>query len=155
MPSALHPLAAGLAIIISSIRFAARGALFARSLSDKVWLMAVFVVAGEGSFLLIAFVMPGTLPDRFLALLSAQWASLTIQTALTGSVTIGAISALIPLAGTAATTLLAARLFSHPWSYLLMFTAWLIRVRLYLAYASGLKFQCPLIGTRPSEGFTN
>ena len=33
--------------------------------------------------------------------------------------------ALIALAGTAATTLLAARLWLHRWPYLLMFTAWL------------------------------
>lgn len=125
MPPPLHPLSAGLAILIASISFAARGALFARSLSDKGWLMAVFVVAGEAAVLLIAFAMPGALPDWFLVLLPAQWASVAIQTALTGAGALAAISALIALAGTAATTLLAARLYPRPWPYLLMFTAWL------------------------------
>lgn len=125
MPPALHPLSVALAMIIASISFAARGALFARSLSAKGWLMAVFVVAGEGAVLLIAYALPGVLPDWFLALLPAQWASIAIQAALTGKGTITAISCLIALAGTAATTLLAASLFPRPWPYLLMFTAWL------------------------------
>lgn len=125
MPLLLHPLSTALAMMIAGISFAARGALFARSLQNKGWLMAVFVVAGEGAVLLIAFAAPGALPDWFLALLPAQWSSLAIQSALTGTGTPAAMSCLIALAGTAATTLLAARLFPRPWPYLLMFTAWL------------------------------
>jgi len=87
--------------------------------------MASFVVAGEASVLLLASVFPGALPEWFLALLPAQWASVAIQTALTGAGTFAALSVLIALAGTAATTLLAARLWLYRWPYLLMFTAWL------------------------------
>lgn len=87
--------------------------------------MALFVVAGEASVLLIVSVWPGALPEWFLALLPAQWASIAIQTAVTGTGTFPAMSVLIALAGTAATTLLAARLWLQRWPYLLMFTAWL------------------------------
>ena len=91
--------------------------------------MALFVVAGEGSVLLIVYTVPGVLPDWFLALLPAQWASIAIQASLTGTGTVAppfeAMPALIALAGTAATTLLAARLWQNRWPYLLMFTAWL------------------------------
>lgn len=125
IPPLLHPSSVGLAILIASLSFAARGALFAKSLAGKAWLMAAFVVAGEGAVLLIAFAMPGALPDWFLALLPAQWASLSIQTALTGTGTFAAIVPLLALGGTAATTLLAARLWQRGWPYLLMFTAWL------------------------------
>ncbi|MCR9179185.1 MAG: hypothetical protein NXH71_03005 [Erythrobacteraceae bacterium] len=129
MPRLAHPLSTGLALIIASISFAARGALFARSASDKGWLIAVAVVAGEAAILLTASAMPGTLPDWLLALLPAQWASTAIQTGLTG-IGIGidtraASSALLALAGTAAATLLVARLWPRRWPYLIMFTAWL------------------------------
>ncbi|MGD1953957.1 MAG: hypothetical protein ACFBZ9_01685 [Sphingomonadales bacterium] len=87
--------------------------------------MALFVVAGEAAGLLIASVWPGVLPNWFLARLPAQWASIAIQTALTGTGTVAAMSVLLALAGTAATTLLAARLWLRRWPYLLMFTAWL------------------------------
>jgi len=87
--------------------------------------MALFVVAGEASVLLMASTWPDLLPDWFLALLPAQWASIAIQTALTGTGTVAALPVLLALAGTAATTLLAARLWLHRWPYLLMFTAWL------------------------------
>ncbi|MFK7956397.1 MAG: hypothetical protein AB8B96_09900 [Lysobacterales bacterium] len=120
-----HLLSFVLAMVIASASFAARGALFAKTMSYRGWLMALFVVAGEGSVLLIASVFPGALPDWFLALLPAQWASIAIQTALTGTGTYAAMPVLIALAGTAATTLLAARLWLHRWPYLLMFTAWL------------------------------
>ena len=125
MPALAHPLSVGLAMIIASGSFAARGALFAKTLAHRGWLMALFVVAGEASVLLIASVYPGLLPDWFLALLPAQWASIAIQVALTGSGTLSAMSVLIALAGTAATTLLAAKLWLRRWPYLLMFTAWL------------------------------
>ena len=125
MPPLPHLFSIGLAMIIASFSFAARGALFARTLSHRGWLMALFVVAGEASVLLIASVWPGVLPNWFLALLPAQWASIAIQTALTGTGTVAAMSVLLALAGTAATTLLAARLWLRRWPYLLMFTAWL------------------------------
>lgn len=125
MPALPHPFSTGLAMVIANGSFAARGALFAKTLSHKGWLMALFVVAGEASVLLIAHAFPGALPNWFLALLPAQWASIAIQTTLTGTGTFAAMPVLFALAGTAATTLLAARLWLHRWPYLLMFTAWL------------------------------
>lgn len=125
MPALPHPFSTALAMVIASGSFAARGALFAKTLSHRGWLMALFVVAGEASVLLLASVWPGSLPQWFLALLPAQWASIALQTALTGTGTYAAMSVLIALAGTAAATMLAARLWLHRWPYLLMFTTWL------------------------------
>lgn len=125
MPPLPHPFSTGLAMIIASFSFAARGKLFARSAREKGWLIAIFVVAGEAAILLTASAMPGALPDWLLVLLPAQWASTAIQTALTGSGTRAASSALLALAGTAAATLLVARLWPRRWPYLVMFTAWL------------------------------
>ncbi len=125
MPAPAHPFAIGLAMAIASGSFAARGTLFSKTLSAKGWLMALFVVAGEASVLLIVSTLPGVLPEWFLALLPAQWASVAIQSALTGTGTLAALPELIALAGTATTTLLAARLWMRRWPYLLMFTTWL------------------------------
>lgn len=125
MPPLLHPFSTGLAVIIASISFAARGALFARSASDKGWWIAVSVVAGEAAILATALALPDTLPDWLLAMLPAQWASVAIQTALTGTGIIAASSALLALAGTAAATLLVVWLWPRRWPYLIMFTAWL------------------------------
>ena len=125
MPALPHPFSTGLAMVIASLSFVARGALFAKTMSRRGWLMALFVVAGEGSVLLIVSTLPGVLPNWFLALLPAQWASIAIQTSLTGTGTLAATPVLVALAGTAATTLLAARLWLRRWPYLLMFTAWL------------------------------
>lgn len=131
MPVLAHPLSTGLAVIVASVSFAARGALFARSASDKGWLIAVAVVGGEAAMVFTASASPGLLPDWLLVLLPAQWASAAIQTSLTGSgtgtgsVTRAASSALIALAGTAAATLLVAGLWPRRWPYLVMFTAWL------------------------------
>jgi hypothetical protein len=125
MPPLPHPFSTGLAIVIASISFAARGTLFARSAGEKGWWIAVFVVAGEAAMLLTASALPGALPDWLLVLLPAQWASTAIQTALTGTGTRAASSALFALAGTAAATLLVARLWPRRWPYLVMFTAWL------------------------------
>ncbi|MDP5102389.1 MAG: hypothetical protein NWP98_00510 [Erythrobacter sp.] len=125
LPPLAHPLSAGLAVVIASISFAARGALFARSALDKGWLIAVAVVAGEAAMLFTAAAVPGVLPKWLLVLLPAQWASTAIQTALTGTGTIAASSALFALAGTAAATLLVAWLWPRRWPYLIMFTAWL------------------------------
>ncbi|WP_229736933.1 hypothetical protein [Blastomonas aquatica] len=125
MPPLLHPLSTGLAVITASISFAARGALFARSASDKGWWIAIFVVGGEAAMLVTAATLPGALPDWLLVLLPAQWASVAIQTALVGTVTRAASSALLALAGTAAVTLFVARLWPRRWPYLLMFATWL------------------------------
>lgn len=125
MPTLPSPLSIGLAVLIASISFAARGALFARSAAGKGWWIAVFVVAGEAAVVLTASARPGMLPDWLLALLPAQWANLAIQSALTGTVTGAASSALIALGGTALATLLVARLWPRRWPYLIMFTAWL------------------------------
>ena len=125
MPALPDLFSLGLVMLIASASFAARGTLFSKTLAHRGWLMALFVVAGEASVLLIATVVPGLLPNWFLALLPAQWASIAIQVALTGSGAFAATSVLIALAGTAATTLLAARLWLERWPYILMFTAWL------------------------------
>jgi hypothetical protein len=125
MPALPHPFSTGLAVIVASTSFAARGLLFARAMAGKGWLMALFVVAGEAAILLTSLAMPDALPKWLLTLLPAQWASTAIQTALTGTGTRAASSALIALAGTAATTMLVARLWPRRWPYLLMFTAWL------------------------------
>lgn len=125
IPSLAHPIATGLALIIASISFAARGALFARSAGDKGWLIAVFVVGGEAAMLVTASAMPGALPEWLLVLLPAQWANMAIQTALTGTGTLAAGAVLLALAGTAAATLLVARLWPRRWPYVIMFSVWL------------------------------
>ena len=125
MPPLPHPFSTGLAVIIASISFASLGILFARTASAKGWWIAVGVVAGQAALLSTASAVPGLLPDWLLALLPAQWASGAIQTALTGTGTRAASSALFALAGTAATALLMAWLWSRRWPCLLMFTVWL------------------------------
>lgn len=125
MPSLPHPVSTGLAVVIASFSFAARGTLFARSASDKGWWIAVFVVGGEAAMLMTAAALPGALPDWLLVLLPAQWASMALQTALTGTGTRAASSALFALAGTGAVTLLVARLWPRRWPYALMFSAWI------------------------------
>lgn len=125
MPAVAHPLSAVLALVIASGSFAARGALFATTMSTRGWLMALFVVAGEASVLLLAWLFPGALPTWILALLPAQWASVAIQAAFTGAGTLAAQAVLIALSGTMLTTLLAARLYPRPWPYPLMFVTWL------------------------------
>ena len=121
MPALPHPFSTGLAVIVASLSFAARGTLFARAMAGNGWLMALFVVAGEAAMLVSAAMLPAWL----LTLLPAQWASTAIQTALTGTGTRAASSALFALAGTAATTLLVAFLWPRRWPYALMFTAWI------------------------------
>jgi hypothetical protein len=125
MPPLPHPVSTGLAVIIAATSFAARGTLFARAASERGWWIAVFVVAGEAAMLLTASAMPAALPAWLLVLLPAQWASTAIQTALTNTGTRAASSALLALAGTAAATLVVARLWPRRWPYAVMFTAWL------------------------------
>lgn len=120
-----QPLATALAMCVASISFAVRGALFARSAADKGWWIALFVVAGEVAILATAFALPGALPDWLLALLPAQWASVSIRTSLGGAPLLAAGAPLAALAGTAAATHLVARLWPRRWPYLVMFTAWL------------------------------
>ncbi|MEM7665922.1 MAG: hypothetical protein AAF250_08695 [Pseudomonadota bacterium] len=125
MPSLPHPLSTGLAVFIASVSSAARGTLFARSALGKGWWIAVFVVVGEAAVVLTAWAQPGALPNWLLALLPAQWANMAIQTALTGTGTRAASSALIALGGTAAATLLVAWLWPRRWPYVIIFTVWL------------------------------
>ena len=113
MPALLHPLSTALAIVVAAFSFAARGALFAKSAAGKGWLIAVAVVAGEAAVVLTALADPDLWPDWLLALLPAEWATIAIQTALTGT------------GGTAAATLLVAKLWPSRWPYLIMFAAWL------------------------------
>ena len=125
MPAPSHVAAMAFAMVVASFSFAARGALFSKTMTTKGWLMALFVVAGEASVLLIVATLPDLLPDWFLALLPAQWASIAIQSGISGAGAQAAGPVLIALAGTAATTLLAARFWMKPWPYPLMFTTWL------------------------------
>jgi hypothetical protein len=116
-----HPMSTGLALLIASVSFAARGTLFTRAHPHHGWIIAVLVVGGEAATLLTA----SRLPAWLLVLLPAQWASAAIQTSITGSGTRAAASVLVALAGTATTTLLVARLLPRRWPYALMFTVWL------------------------------
>ena len=125
LPALPHFAATWLTTFIASISFAARGALFARSASEKGWWIALAVVAGEAAVVLTAVAEPGLLPDWLLALLPAQWASLAFQSALTGTSTFATSSPLIALGGTAAATMLVAKLWPSRWPYLVMFTTWL------------------------------
>ena len=129
LPPIAHPLAAVLALAVAGFSFAARGALFARSAGDKGWLIALFVVAGEAAILATAAARPEALPAWLLVLLPAQWASMAIAAGLTGSgpalAAASLIAPLLALAGTAAATLLVARLWPRRWPYLVMFTTWL------------------------------
>lgn len=123
---ALHdPDGVAIAAIIASVSFAARGALFARSASARGWWIAVAVVAGEAAVLLTAAAMPDAWPGWVLVLLPAQWATLAIQAALTGTGAEVASAALLALGGTAAATMLVAHLWPRRWPYLIMFTTWL------------------------------
>lgn len=125
LPLLTYLLPCALAMIIASLSFAVRGALFARSAGDKGWWIAVFVVTGEVAILATAMALPAALPAWLLVLLPAQWASVSIQTALAGTPIIAAGAALAALAGTAAATHLVASLWPRRWPYLVMFTAWL------------------------------
>jgi hypothetical protein len=125
LPAFHSPAAAVLAALVASVSFAARGALFARSAGARGWWIALGVVAGEAAVLATAAAMPGAWPVWVLALLPAQWATLALQSALTGAGAHIASAALIALGGTAAATLLVARLWPRRWPYLVMFTTWL------------------------------
>lgn len=125
LPALPDPASALAALIIASLSFAARGALFARSAAARGWWIAVAVVAGEAAVVLTALADPSALPRWLLALLPAQWASIAIQAALTGTGAALANAALFALAGTAAATLLVAWLWPRRWPYLVMFTTWL------------------------------
>jgi hypothetical protein len=125
MAAVPDPVSALAALIIASISFAARGALFARSAAARGWWIAVAVVAGEAAVVLTALADPSALPRWLLVLLPAQWASIAIQAALTGTGDHVASAALLALAGTAAATLMVARLWPQRWPYLVMFTTWL------------------------------
>lgn len=125
VPALPHLAPIGLAIAVATVSFAARGALFARSMPGMGWAMAVFVVFGEAGIVLVALAQPGALPGWLLDLLPAQWASSVIKAALGGTGMLAAWAPLLALAGTAAATLLVARLLPRRWPYLIMFTTWL------------------------------
>jgi hypothetical protein len=125
MSALTDPVSALAALIIASISFAARGALFARSAAARGWWIAVAVLTGEAAVVLTALADPNALPGWLLALLPAQWATLAIRAALTDTGAHVANAALLALAGTAAATLLVARLWPRRWPYLVMFTTWL------------------------------
>lgn len=114
-----QPVALGLVMAVAGLSFAARGLLFARAYPGRGWMIALFVVGGEAAMLAVA----SQLPPWLLLLLPAQWAATAIQVAIGGGG--WAVAALLALGGTAATTLLVARLLPRRWPYALMFTAWL------------------------------
>ena len=119
------PVWLGATLVIASTSFAARGALFARSAGAVGWWIALAIVAGEGAILATALALPGTLPPWLLALLPAQWAATALAAALGGAGSPVAAMSLLALGGTAAATLLVARLWPRRWPYLVMFTTWL------------------------------
>jgi len=125
MPTLSHPAETALALVIASISFAARGALFARSAGARGWWIALGVVGGEAAMVATAAAQPGALPGWLLALLPAQWASTAIQIALAGAGRLAAGPVLLALGGTAASTLLVAHLWPRRWPYLIMFSAWI------------------------------
>ena len=128
MPVLPHPFSTGMAVIVTSICFAALGRLCARAAAAKGWRIAAMLTMGWAAILFAASALPG-LPAWLLALVPAQWASAAIQTALTGTGTRAASSALFALAGTAAAALLVAwlwrRTLSRGWPRWLMVAAWL------------------------------
>lgn len=119
------PVWLGATLVIASTSFAARGALFARSAGAVGWWIALAIVAGEGAILATALALPGTLPPWLLALLPAQWAATALAAALGGAGSPVAAMSLLALGGTAAATVLVARLWPRRWPYLVMFTTWL------------------------------
>ncbi len=125
MPSLPHPAFTALAFLVAAVSFAARGALFALSGGAKGWWIALAVVAGEAAIILTAWTQPGALPDWLLVLLPAQWATIAIEASLTGAGEHIAIAALVALGGTAAATMLVAKLWPSRWPYAVMFTTWI------------------------------
>ncbi|MEO0590635.1 MAG: hypothetical protein AAFZ11_08755 [Pseudomonadota bacterium] len=125
-------------VLLASVSFAARGALFARSAGGKGWWIALFVVLGEAAVIITAAAMPGALPVWLLALLPAQWASMEGQAALSSGVGVRWISApLIALGATAAATLFVVSLWPRKWTYAVMFSTWLA--------ASALVYNAPAL----------
>lgn len=127
--------AAAIAMIVASISFAARGALFARNARGNGWIVALLILAGEAAILLAALVQPDAWPAWLLALLPAQWASMALQAALGSEGILAASVPLIALGGTAAATMFVVRLGPRRWTYLVMFTTWLALSA--LVYQSG------------------
>ncbi|AWW74455.1 hypothetical protein CD351_08460 [Erythrobacter sp. KY5] len=125
IPAMTSPLSIAITILVASFSFAARGALFALSAANKGWLVALAIVAGEAAIVLTAVAEPGLLPSWLLALLPARWASIAIQSSLTGEAVFAARSAMIALAGTGAATYVVIWLWPRRWTYSIMFTAWI------------------------------
>ncbi|MDY7096914.1 MAG: hypothetical protein SXU28_02130 [Pseudomonadota bacterium] len=135
LPPLSAPLSAGLVFLIASISFAARGFLFSRSMMDKGWWMALFVVAGEAAILITAAIWPGQLPDWLLALLPAQWTNMALHAVLIGASGATLLTTLFALAATAAATLSVALLWPRRWPYLIMCSTWLVCSALVWNYA--------------------
>ncbi|MFC3101719.1 hypothetical protein [Altererythrobacter lauratis] len=133
MPALPHPFSTGMSVIVTSFGFAAMGALLGRAAPAMGWRIAAFAIATMAGILAIVAVWPDTLPDALLALVPAHWASMAIQTALTGTGTRLASSSLFALAGTGAAALLARGLWSrnwpqgwpHNWPLWLVVVAWI------------------------------
>ena len=121
----INPLTLAIAMLIASISFAARGALFARSMEGRGWWMALAVVAGEAAVVVTALADPEALPRWLLVFLPAQWATSALQNALAGEGAFAASSALIALGGTAAATIIVTALWPRRWTYVIMFTVWI------------------------------
>lgn len=114
-------------VLFASISFAARGALFARSGGGRGWWIALFVVVGEAAIIVTAAVSPGALPDWLLALLPAQWASMEGQAVLASGSGLRLISSpLTALVATAAATLFVVSQWPRKWTYVVMFSTWLV-----------------------------
>lgn len=129
MPVLPHPFSTGMAVIVSSFAFAAMGALLGRVAPVAAWRLAAFATAAMAAILAVAAAWPGTLPDVLLALLPAHWASVAIQTALTGTGTRLASSALFALGGTGVAALLVRwlirRTSARAWPLWLMGAIWI------------------------------
>jgi hypothetical protein len=125
MASLTDPFAALIALLVASLSFAARGALFARSGGARGWWIALAVVAGEAAVVMSAWADPAALPGWLLALLPAQWATTAIRLAIGGGGLLAAGPVLVALGGTAGTTMLVAALWPRRWTYLVMFSAWI------------------------------
>ena len=129
MPPLPHPFSTGLAVIVTSASFAALGALCARAGPGQGWRIGLLAFAVQASVVALVPALvtgwPGIVPDMVQALVPAQWASGAIQTALTGTGTRAARSALFALAGIVLVALILARLWPRRWPAALLVAAWL------------------------------
>jgi len=127
MPPWPHPFSTVLALVIASVSACRAGALFASTVAARGWWIAVSVVSGEAAMVLMASAWPGFWPDSAACPAPcAMGQRRDPDGAHRVRGTRAAAAALAALAGTAAVTLLVARLWrARGWPDLLMFTAWL------------------------------